>query len=251
MQRALMERVLETLLEVETLTRNERTRVQDGLAFIRSDVTETSTEMTNATPYLETFSDLSALISVRYAHQSEEEAKSVRIMRAQTQGPNYHSNQSGPHNGSEEEGDQLHPHRPPAVASHDSQRRHLAKQINEIIKASTAVSTGDSTGLGRRARWSTDKLAAGSMPTLTHPDGGIATATGNAANAQLAAGQTAQMVSASESQSCLQLTLDPFFTGREKTRQCIQNAQGCRLLGNSQSLRIQSHQQQVLRLCCA
>ena len=36
-QRALMERVLEILLEVEKLTSNERTQVQHGLAFIRSD----------------------------------------------------------------------------------------------------------------------------------------------------------------------------------------------------------------------
>jgi hypothetical protein len=43
-QRALMERVLEILLEVENLTSNERTWVQHGLTFIRSDVTPTSTQ---------------------------------------------------------------------------------------------------------------------------------------------------------------------------------------------------------------
>jgi len=41
MQRALMGRVLEILLEVENLTSKERTRVQDGLTFIQSDVTGT------------------------------------------------------------------------------------------------------------------------------------------------------------------------------------------------------------------
>ena len=44
MQRALMERVLKILLEVENLTANERTHVQDGLASIRSDGTETSVQ---------------------------------------------------------------------------------------------------------------------------------------------------------------------------------------------------------------
>ena len=44
MQRALMERVLEILLEVENLTLNERNQVQDGLTSIRSDVTGTPTQ---------------------------------------------------------------------------------------------------------------------------------------------------------------------------------------------------------------
>jgi len=107
MQRTLMERVLEVLLEVENLTSNERTCVEDGLSSIRSDITETSmqlkqtryvgclfltaanltihsTGLMKATPYpsWETFSDISMLISVRYAHQSDEEANSVRIARA-------------------------------------------------------------------------------------------------------------------------------------------------------------------------
>ena len=44
MQRNLMERVLGILLEVENLTSHERTRVQDGLTFIRSDETRTLTQ---------------------------------------------------------------------------------------------------------------------------------------------------------------------------------------------------------------
>lgn len=52
---------------------------------------------------------------------------------------------------SEQEENQVHPHRPvPVDASHDSQRRRLAREINEIIKAS-AESTGGSTGLNRRS----------------------------------------------------------------------------------------------------
>lgn len=193
MQRALMERVLGILLEVENLTWNERNQVQDGLEFIRSDVTETSTHKTSATPNPETFSDLSTLISIRYAHQSEEEASSVRIARVQTESSDYHDNKDDSNDNSVKEEAQFHPHRPPAVASHDSQRRRLAKEINGIIKASMAVTTGSSTGLNRCARWSTDKLAAGS----TLLDDGIVTVTGNTANAQLVARQTAQGVSIS------------------------------------------------------
>lgn len=43
-QRALMERVLEILLEVETLTLSERSRVQDGLTSIRSGIAGASTQ---------------------------------------------------------------------------------------------------------------------------------------------------------------------------------------------------------------
>ena len=204
MQCALMERVLETLLEVENLTLNEKTWVQDGLAFIRSDVTEsssTSARLTKVIPYVEAFSDLSTLISIRYAHQSEEEENSVRIARAWTGSSDRESNEGGPHHDSEKDGNRIHPHRPPADAPHDSQRRHLAKEINAIIKASTEVSTGESTlaGLNRRARWNTDKLAGGSEPTLQA--GGRVTATGNTANAQMAARKSAQDVRDSPLQS--------------------------------------------------
>ena len=96
MQCELMERVLEILPEVENLISNERAQVQDGLAFVRSDATETSKAA--ATPHMETFSgsDLSALISIRYAHQSEEEANSVRIARARTGNSDHQTNESEP-----------------------------------------------------------------------------------------------------------------------------------------------------------
>ena len=42
-QRALMEQVMEILLEVENLTESERAQVQDGLACIRSDLDATET----------------------------------------------------------------------------------------------------------------------------------------------------------------------------------------------------------------
>lgn len=166
-----MEQVLKVLLEVENLTVDERTQVQDGLAFIRSDAEETSTRMSSD---LETFSDLSALVGIRYRHQSEEEASAVRVARVQT--------------GGEHEGPNAQPHRPAAEAS---ERRQLAKEINDIIKASTAGSSaGESTGLNRRARWNTEKAAAGS----TLPSG-VAAVPGNTANAQATARKSAQAVS--------------------------------------------------------
>jgi hypothetical protein len=42
MQRELMERVIQILLEVETLTPNQKAQVQDGLASIRSDAIDIS-----------------------------------------------------------------------------------------------------------------------------------------------------------------------------------------------------------------
>lgn len=184
MQRALMERVLKIVLEVENLTVNERAHVQDGLAFIRLDATETSLVS-------EIYSDLSGLINIRYGHQSEEEASAVRVARARSgsqhdKGGNSSSNLS--QSDLEQEGLQDQP-RPMAVAQ-DTERRQLAKKINDIIKASTAASAGESTGLNRRARWNTDKLAAGS----TLPAGGAITATGNTANAQATARKAAQAV---------------------------------------------------------
>jgi hypothetical protein len=193
MQRALMEHVLEVLLEVEALTSSERTWVQDGLALIQSDVTEMSTRLTKLEPYLETFTDLSSLISVRYAHQSKEEVNSVCIAWAWAWSLGHQGNEDNPHHNSEQEGNHVHPHRPSADALCDSQRRHLANEINKIINVSTAVSTGESMGLNRRVRWSMDKLASGS----TLSAGGAVAAIGNTANAQLAARQTAQVVSAS------------------------------------------------------
>ncbi len=79
------------LLEVENITSNERAQVQDGLAFVRSDAMEISKAA-------ETFSgsDLSTLISIHYAHQSEEEANSVRIAWAQTGNSDHQTNESEP-----------------------------------------------------------------------------------------------------------------------------------------------------------
>ena len=135
------------------------------------------------------------MIKIRYAHQSEEEAKSVRISRAQSGSSDYQSIEGDP----EQEENRLHPHRPPADATCDSQRQHLAKEINDIIKASAIVSIGESTGLNRRARWG-EKLAAGSTiparPMGTSSVTSVSPATGNTANAQLAARETAQGVSA-------------------------------------------------------
>jgi hypothetical protein len=163
-----MEDVLKILLEVENLTADQRAQVQDGLTSIQSDVTETPP---NDDLDSETLSDLSALISIRYRHQSEEEASAVRIARARTGSQVQHE-----------------PHRPPASSTQDSERRELAKKINSIIKASAAVSVGESTGLNRRARWNMPmaKLAAGST--------GADAATGNTANAQAAARKAAQAV---------------------------------------------------------
>ena len=185
-----MERVLEILLEVENLTVDERAQVQDGLTTIRSDVKEA---LANNSPNSEIFSDLSALISIRYRHQSEEEASAVRIARVQTATATYQGKAgSQPHIDSEQEGVQVQhdPHRPLA-ASQDSERRQLAKKINCIIKATMEDSAaGNSTGLNRRARWNMEKLAAGS----TLPAGGVVTATGNTANSQAASRKAAQAV---------------------------------------------------------
>jgi hypothetical protein len=186
MQRALMERVLKIVLEVENLTVNERAHVQDGLAFIRLDAT-----LAGTSPVSEMYSDISGLINIRYGHQSEEEASAVRVARAhsgsqQDKGGNSSSNSS--QSDLEHEGLQDQPR--PMAAAQDTERRQLAKKINDIIKASAAASAGESTGLNRRARWNTDKLAAGS----TLPAGGAITATGNTANAQATARKAAQAV---------------------------------------------------------
>lgn len=140
---------------------------------------------------METFSDLSSLISTCYAHQSEEEANSIRVPRARTGNSGNQHDEGDPLHDSEQEGNQVHPHRLPADASHHSHRRHLAKEINAIIKSSTPAPTGGSTGLNRCSRWKGDKPADG--PTL--PTGGGVTVAGNTANAWVAAEKTAQIVS--------------------------------------------------------
>ena len=184
MQRALMERVLNILLEVEKLSEDERAQVQDGLTFIRPDVTETSP---NSAPESETFSNLAALINVRYRHQSEEEARAVRVARVQT-GPQGKADNQSPEQ--EEIQAQCNPHRP-AAASSDSERRNLAMKINSIIKAKMeALGTGESTGKNRCSRWNTEKRAARS----TLPVGEAVAATVNTANSQAAARKTAQAV---------------------------------------------------------
>jgi hypothetical protein len=177
-----MERVLEILLEVENLTVNERVQVEDGLAFIRSD------KLTNTSPDSEVFSDLSALISIRYRHQSEEEARAVRVARERCPARAGNTARSA---GLEQDG-HIGPHRPNAAAPEDSERRQLAKRIHEIIKANTAVPAAASTaGLNRRTRWTTaDKVAAGS----TLPLNGVVAAAGNTANAQATARKAAQAV---------------------------------------------------------
>lgn len=211
MQRALMGRVLEILLEVENLTSTERTHVKEGLAFIQSGVTETSTRLTRTTPSpnLEALSDLPSLISIRYAHQSEEEANSVRTARTRVGVSVHQGNEGDP----ETEENLTHPHRPPADVTQDSERRHIAKEINEIIKASTVVFTGESTGMSRRARWGMEKPAAGSAV----PVDSVVTATGNSANARLAARQSARGVGASLLWPRLQLTLGSLFSDRNQT----------------------------------
>jgi hypothetical protein len=215
-QRALMERVLEILLEVENLTANQRAHVQDGLVSIRSDATGTSTNtLTNATADSETLSDLSALISIRYRHQSEEEASAVHIARA-------HSGNHPANEGNNDPEQGVQPHTPTVAMSEDSERRQLAKKINDIIKASMAApsaSSGESTGLNRRVRWNADKLAAGS----TLPAGGTATATGNTANAQATARKAAQTVSvfSCELRPWIYTQIITAFTDCETAGQCI------------------------------
>jgi hypothetical protein len=199
-----MERVLEIVLEVENLTADERSQVQGGLTSIQLDVTETSQ---NTNPE-EAITDLSGLINIRYRHQSEEEARAVHVARAQTSlGGDF------PHSDLNEG---VHPHRLTAAASQDTKRQQLAKKINSIVKASAAVS--ESTGLNRRARWKTDKVAAGS----TLPVGETVTALGNTANAQATARKAAQAVSFSFDLTQLHsILIHPCIIDCETACQCI------------------------------
>jgi hypothetical protein len=179
-----MERVWEILLEVENLSTDERARVQDGLATIRSD-TKGSSANADADS-AEVFSDLAVLIDIRHKHQCEEEAKAVRVARAHGK-----SNDDS----SEQDSEGVRSQRMPAAAAlQDSERRQLAKKINDIIKASMAVPTvcGESTGLNHHVRWNVDKVAAGS--TLPVDSEGAVKATGNKANAQATARKAAQSV---------------------------------------------------------
>ncbi|KAF8470529.1 hypothetical protein DFH94DRAFT_685147 [Russula ochroleuca] len=123
------------------------------------------------------------VLEILLEHQSEEEASAVRIAQARTG-----NNPAKEGNDDSEQGAQ--PHTPTAATSQDSERRQLAKKINDIIKASMAVPSGGSTGLNCHARWNTDKLAAGS----TLPADGTVTTTGNTANVQATTRKAAQSI---------------------------------------------------------
>ncbi|KAH9015478.1 hypothetical protein EDB84DRAFT_1679909 [Lactarius hengduanensis] len=193
MQAALMQRVLEIVMEVENLTATEKALVQDNLTSITpGPFTQSSQPSAALDPSLdsETFSELSTLIRVRFRHQSEEEASSVRIARAgNTQRKTTDAGLD--HDGSETA---TYPHKPNATTSQDSERRQLAKKINEVIKAGSVQT--ESAGLNRRNRWTTEKLAAGSAGPSTRASGGsdMAVVSGNVANAQAAARKSANNV---------------------------------------------------------
>lgn len=94
------------------------------------------------------------------------------------------------------------PHNPKAVASQNSERWQLLKKINEIIKVSgnsAESAQTHSTGLNRRNRWTTEKVAAGSSVYATSSN----TTTGNVANAQATARRTANNVSSLVLLPCL------------------------------------------------
>ena len=87
-----------------------------------------------------------------------------------------------------------HPHNPKSVSSRDSERWQLLKKINKIVKLAgqpTESTQSKSTGLNRRNRWTTGKVAAGSS---IHATSDHSTA-GNVVNAQAVARKSAQMVS--------------------------------------------------------
>ena len=75
-----------------------------------------------------------------------------------------------------------------------SERRQLAKKINEVIKARLVQMEGASAGSNRRTRWTTEKIAAGSSGALAS-HAGDAVVSGNVANAQAAARRSANDVS--------------------------------------------------------
>ena len=135
-----------------------------------------------------TFNELSSLIPIRLRHQSEEEASAVRVACSGDLQEN-----AGSFNSASDES--AHPpcdnFNPKAAASRDSERWQLLKKINEIIRNSGESAQGESTGLNRRNRWTTEKVAAGSS---IHATSGH-TKSGNVANAQAAARKSAQVVS--------------------------------------------------------
>ncbi|KAN0127724.1 hypothetical protein V8E53_014444 [Lactarius tabidus] len=175
-------------MEIENLTPAEKVSVQDNIAGLHSHTLATfaqpgqqSGSILDPTSGTGTINELSSLISIRLRHQSEEEASAVRV--ACTRSSQDDESVSFTH----------HPHNPKALASHNSEQWQLFKKINEVIKASgnSAGSTqGESTGLNRRNRWTTEKVAAGSSVYATSG----CTTSGNVANAQAAARKSAQSI---------------------------------------------------------
>lgn len=101
-QAVLLQRVLEILIEVENLTPAEKTLVQNNLTSITigsfvgtesgqpwyaftsqadSSNADNAISALDPTPESESFSELSTLVRLRFKHQSEEEASSVRVAR--------------------------------------------------------------------------------------------------------------------------------------------------------------------------
>ena len=135
-----------------------------------------------------TFNELSLLIPIRLRNESEEEACTVRVARTRnTQVDDRDLNSAS------DKSEYHHNPKAVAAASRDSERWQLLKKINQIIKvtgSSAESAQGKSTGLNRRNRWTTDKVAAGSSIHATCDN----TTSGNVANAQAAARKSAQIV---------------------------------------------------------
>ncbi|KAH8977094.1 hypothetical protein EDB92DRAFT_2002633 [Lactarius akahatsu] len=188
-QAVLMQRVLEILMEVEHLTPTEQVLVQDNLTNIGSHNMGSSTgisgQLSTLDPTLESesFSELSTLVHIRFKHQSEEEACSVRVARTGCS--------QGLGKVASSDPDKLpFSHKPKGAASPpDSERQRLSQKINEIVRASSDLAQTGSTGLNRRNRWTTERAAAGSFPA-----GSDSMASGNTANAQAAARRSANSI---------------------------------------------------------
>ena len=134
------------------------------------------------------FHELSSLVPIRLHYQSEEEACSVCVAHTKTA----RTKASEP--SSDDTEFTLDPHNPKVTALQDSEWWKLLKKIHKIIKVSrspTKPAQGESTGLNRCNRWTTDKVAAGLSIYATS---GYATS-GNVANAQATAQKSAQTVS--------------------------------------------------------
>ena len=216
-QATLMGRVLEILLEIESLTPTERVSIQENLGGLRPH-TEGNFTQSGQQRYVficlsdshsrniadhagsastldsiagsETFNELSSLIPIRFRHQSEEEASAVRVTQTRSTQVPKHGNVDS----SDESRYAVHPHSNKAVASQESERWKLLKKIHEVVKVTSSLADsaqGESTGLNRRNRWTTEKVAAGSSIYATSDH----TTSGNVANAQATARRSAQSVS--------------------------------------------------------